>query len=62
MSDSEEPSTANKYTNSFLPIPQALSSEEDSIRESSSGTDPLEWPQIGQHELNKFSIEEYKSV
>ena len=44
-------------TNSFLPIPQGIQTEEDGIRQSIDGTNVLDWPELGQRGINEFSTE-----
>ena len=44
-------------TNSFLPMPQGVQREEDSIRQSIAGSNILDWPELGQSGINEFCTE-----
>ena len=44
-------------TNSFLPVPQGVQREEDSIRQSIAGSNILDWPELGQRVINEFCTE-----
>ena len=44
-------------TNSFLPKPEEVQTEEDGIRRSVAGCDPLNWPELGERGINEYSTE-----
>lgn len=50
----EGTSDANVHSSSFLPLPNRDSTEEEAIRRTIDGSDPLEWPTVGDCPINEL--------
>ena len=55
--NTSESHLSSNVTSSFLPQPQQVPPEEDAIRASVQGDDPLQWPSLGANGLNEFQTD-----